>query len=230
MNQPKRQQHVTSQAEWHKSRLVWWSLANLVCFIHFICYWLAFSCLASQPTYSTVSDWFTLMKDRKAILHLGLCKYSLSSLGIAFTHPLLNSFQKCQSRRYPMPATEQDHKRNTMVGFNVSRDAIGMLNVLRLRHWDSSLLHCDRIIAKCATLTDDQDHKRNTTVWYSLFFLSFILVCVVAILTPLVANGFKRTQNHSKVYTNWRHKRNTSIWEHQHNISIDWYVTVFHLF
>ena len=57
MNQPKRQQHVTSQAEWHKSRLVWWSLANLVCFIHFICYWLAFSCLASQSTYSTVFDW-----------------------------------------------------------------------------------------------------------------------------------------------------------------------------
>ena len=55
-------------------------------------------------------------------------------------------------------------------------------------------------------------------------FLSFILVCVFAILTPLIPNWFKPTQNHSRVYTHWRHKRNTSIWEHQHDIFIDRYV------
>ena len=174
MNQPKRQQHVTSQAEWHQSYLAWWTLVNAVRFIHFICYYLiVFSCLASQPTYPMVFDWFTSTKDRKAILHPGLCKDSLF-LGIAFTHPLLYSFQRCQSRWYIMPAIEQDH-------------------------------------------------KRNTTVWRPFFF-SFISVCVFAIFTPLVPNWFKPTQNHSRVYTHWRHKRNTSIWEHQHDIFIDRYV------
>ena len=134
MNQPKRQQHVTSQAEWHQSYLAWWTLVNAVRFIHFICYYLiVFSCLASQPTYPMVFDWFTSTKDRKAILHPGLCKDSLF-LGIAFTHPLLYSFQRCQSRWYIMPAIEQDHKRNTVAGFNMSRDAIGVFNILHLWH------------------------------------------------------------------------------------------------
>ena len=31
-----------------------------------------------------------------------------------------------------MPTVEQDHKRNTMAGFNMSRDAIGTFNVLHL--------------------------------------------------------------------------------------------------
>ena len=77
MNQPKRQQHVTSQAEWHQSYLAWWTLVNAVRFIHFICYYLiVFSCLASQPTYPMVFDWFTSTKDRKASLHPGLCEYT----------------------------------------------------------------------------------------------------------------------------------------------------------
>ena len=122
-----------------------------------------------------------------------------------------------------MPTVEQDHKRNTMAGFNMSRDAIGTFNVLHLWLRDSSLLHCGRVIIKCATPTDGQDHKRNTTVWRPFFF-SFISVCVFAIFTPLVPNWFKPTQNHSRVYTHWRHKRNTSIWEHQHDIFIDRYV------
>ena len=86
-----------------------------------------------------------------------------------------------------MPTIEQDHKRNTTAGFNVSCDAIGMFNILYLGLWDSLLSYCGRIIAKCATPTDDQDHKRNTTVWRPLFFSFFHLgmcLCHINAIDP----------------------------------------------
>ena len=172
----------------------------------------------------------TLTKDRKASLHPGLCKCLLSSLG---SRSLIHYWTVFRDVNHDDTQCRPPNKTTSGIWWLVSICRAMLLACWTFFIWDTET-HRYCTVTESSPSVPRQPTIKTTSgirrfgVLYSFF--SFILVCAIAILTPLVANWFKPTQNHSKVYTYWRHKWNTSIWEHQHNISTDWYVNMFHLF